>query len=204
MTTGFDKNQTGIIIMKKTLLAVSLASLSVLTTAAPVAYNIDAEHTYPSFEADHMGISVWRGKFNKSNGKVMLDKEGKAGTVDIVIDPASIDFGHDKLNSWATGPEFLDTAKYPKATYKGKLAGFNKAGPTRVTGELTLHGVTRPVSLQIKSFKCMPHPMLKRDWCGADAYGTFQRDAFGLGAGKEWGFKMDVPLRIQVEAVRAE
>jgi polyisoprenoid-binding protein YceI len=190
--------------MKKTLLAVSLASLATAAAAAPVTYNIDPDHTYPSFEADHMGISVWRGKFNKSSGKVTLDKAGKTGAVDIAIDPASIDFGHDKLNSWAAGPEFFDAAKFPQATYKGKLTGFTKTGPTKVAGELTLHGVTRPVSLQIKSFKCMPHPMLKREFCGADVYGTFKRDAFGLAAGKEWGFKMDVPLRIQVEAIQGE
>jgi polyisoprenoid-binding protein YceI len=190
--------------MKKTLIALSLAALAASAAAAPVTYNIDPDHTYPSFEADHMGVSVWRGKFNKSSGKVTLDKAGKSGTVDIAIDPASIDFGHDKLNSWATGPELLDAAKYPQATYKGKLGGFNKNGPTTVTGELTLHGVTKPVNLKIRSFKCMPHPMFKREFCGADVYGSFQRDAFGLSAGKDWHFKMDVPLRIQVEAIQAE
>lgn len=73
--------------------------------------------------------------------------------------------------------------------------------PTRVDGTLTLRGVTRPVTLDIKSFKCMPHPMLKRDWCGADAYATLNREDFGIVAGKDWGFSMEVGLRIQVEAV---
>ena len=190
--------------MKKNLLAISLAGLAVTAAAAPVVYKIDPEHTYPSFEADHMGMSVGRGKFNKSSGTVRLDKAAKTGTVEIVIDAAGIDFGHDKLNSWGAGPEFLDAVKFPQAIYKGKLAGFAKGAPTKVLGQLTLHGVTKPVNLRIQSFKCMPHPMLKREFCGADAYGSFQRDAFGLGAGKEWGFKMDVPLRIQVEAVQAE
>jgi polyisoprenoid-binding protein YceI len=190
--------------MKKFLSAVSMAGLAAAAAAAPVTYNIDPDHTFPSFEADHMGMSVWRGKFNKSSGKVTLDKSGKTGSVEVIIDPASIDFGHDKLNSWAIGPDFLDTAKFPQAVYKGKLTAFNKAGPTRVIGELTLHGVTKPVNLKIQSFKCMPHPMLKREFCGADVYGTFQRDGFGLSAGKDYKFKMDVPLRIQVEAVQAE
>ena len=75
---------------------------------------------------------------------------------------------------------------------------------SRVVGELTLHGVTRPVELKINSFKCMPHPMYKREVCGADASATIQRDAFGISAGKDYGFSMDVVLRIQVEAIQAE
>lgn len=172
--------------------------------AATADYKIDPDHTYPSFEADHMGVSVWRGKFNKTTGLVTLDKEAGKGTVDLAIDLSSIDFGQDKLNEWATGKEFFDTAKFPQATYKGKLAGFVDGAPTRVDGALTLHGVTRPVVLKLNAFKCMPHPMSKRDWCGADALATFNREEFGLAAGKDWGFKMDVTLRIQVEAVLSE
>lgn len=186
--------------MKKILLFL-LAGLSGAALAAPVSYQIDPTHTFPSFEADHMGVSVWRGKFNTSSGKVTLDKEAGYGMVDIGIDPASIDFGHDALNKWAAGADLFDVAKYGLARYKGKLTGFKDGAPTQLQGELTLHGVTKPVNLQIKSFKCIPHPMLKRELCGADAYGSFKRDEFGMGAGKEYGFKMDVELRIQAEAV---
>ncbi|MES2742704.1 MAG: YceI family protein [Pseudomonadota bacterium] len=171
--------------------------------AAPVTYQIDPDHTFPSFEADHMGLSVWRGKFNKTSGKVVLDKAAASGSVELVIDPASIDFGQDKLNSWAAGADFFDTGKYPQASYKGRL-GFVNGAPAQVLGELTLHGVTAPVTLKINAFKCMPHPMLKREVCGADAYGVFKRDVFGLAAGKEYGFNMDVTLRVQIEAVKAE
>jgi polyisoprenoid-binding protein YceI len=186
-----------------------LISLMLVTTmriawAAPVAYDIDPAHTYPSFEADHMGVSVWRGKLNKTSGKVMLDKAAGAGTVDLAIDMASIDFGLDALNSWATGPKFFDVEKYPKATYKGRFEGFSKGAPSQVIGDLTLQGITRPVTLKINSFKCIPHPLFKRELCGADATAAFNRDDFGLDAGKEYGFKMPVTLRIQVEAVQAE
>jgi polyisoprenoid-binding protein YceI len=188
--------------------AVVLMSLAALATtaamAAPVSYDIDPSHTYPSFEADHMGISLWRGKLNASSGKLVLDKETGTGTVEIEMDLASIDFGQDALNKWATGPDFFDTAKYPKAIYKGKLTGFGTGGTPSVTGDLTLRGVTKPVALQVKLFKCVPHPMLKRDYCGADALAVIQRDQFGLTAGKDYGFKMDVTLRIQVEAVKTE
>lgn len=173
--------------------------------AAPVTYKIDPSHTYPSFEADHMGgLSTWRGKFNKSAGTITLDKQAKAGTVDVTIDTTSIDFGFDAMNEHANKPDLFDTAKFPTATYTGKLAGFKNGAPGKVEGQLTLHGVTKPLTLTIHAFKCMPHPMLKREVCGADASATFKRDQFGIAAGKDWGFKMDVTLRIQVEAVAAE
>lgn len=180
-----------------------LAWLSLTTaSAATVEYRIDPDHTYPSFEADHLGgLSVWRGKFNHSSGTVTLDKAGGSGTVNVVVDMKSADFGQDQLNEKAQGKELFDTANYPQAIYKGQLAGFVDGKPTRVTGTLTLHGVTRPLELKIDSFKCMPHPLLKREVCGADALTTFQRDAFGMDAGKPYGFSMAVTLRIQVEAI---
>ena len=169
--------------------------------AAPVSYTIDPTHTYPSFEADHMGVSVWRGKMNKNAGTVVLDKAAGSGTVEIVIDLASIDFGLPAMNAWATGKDFFNVEKSPRAIYKGSLEKFVNGSPTQVRGELTLNGQTHPVNLTVHLFKCIPHPMLKRELCGADASGSFKRDAFGLTAGKDYGFNMDVVLRVQVEAV---
>ena len=188
---------------RRLVLAALAVFASGIANAATVTYDIDPEHTYPSFEADHFaGLSVWRGKFNKSSGKVTLDKAAGTGTVEVAIDMASADFGHDKLNEHAQGADLFDVAKYPQATYKGKLEGFKDGVPSRVAGELTLHGVTRPVELKINSFKCMPHPVLKREVCGADALATIQRDEFGMPSGKDYGFSMDVTLRIQVEAIQ--
>ncbi|AGG87803.1 YceI family protein [Rhodanobacter denitrificans] len=180
-----------------------LALLSLAAAnAAEVKYQLDPDHTYPSFEADHFGgLSVWRGKFNHSRGTATLDKTAGSGTVEVVVDMKSADFGQDQLNEKAQGAELFDTAKYPQAVYKGRLANFVGGKPTRVIGTLTLHGVTRPLTLKIDSFKCVPHPMLKREVCGADALATFQRDAFGMDAGKPYGFSMAVTLRIQVEAI---
>jgi polyisoprenoid-binding protein YceI len=190
--------------MKFQRLIVSMAAIAATSAAfaAPASYDIDKDHTYPSFEADHLGISLWRGKLNASSGKLMLDKEAGTGSVEIVMDLNSADFGHDALNKWAVGKDFFDTAKYPKATYKGTLTGFGKGGTPNVKGELTLHGVTKPVNLKVNLFKCIEHPMYKRDYCGADAFVVIQRDQFGLTAGKDYGMSMDVTLRIQVEAVK--
>jgi polyisoprenoid-binding protein YceI len=175
------------------------------TVAAPVTYNIDPAHTYPSFEADHMGgLSVWRGKFDRTSGKIILDKATGTGTVDVTVDVTSADFGLDKLNESTKSDQLFDVAKYPQATYKGKLDGFANGAPTKVVGEFTLHGVTKPLVLAINSFKCIPHPMYKREVCGADASATFNRADYGMAAGKDYGFKMYVNLRIQVEALQAE
>ncbi len=184
--------------------AAMLAGLMTSTAAMATEYVLDPEHTFPSFEGDHMGISVWRGKFNKTTGTMIYDKAGQSGSVEAVIDLASVDFGHDKMNEHARAKDFFDVGRYPTATYKGRLADFVNGVPTRVVGDLSLHGVTRPVPLEVKLFKCIPHPLHKRELCGADAYAVFRRDAFGLDAGKDYGFNMDVVLRIQMEAVAVE
>lgn len=151
-----------------------------------------------------MGMSYWRGKMNKNSGVVVLDKEAGTGTVEIAIDLASIDFGLKAMNAWATGKDFFNVKKSPQASYRGTLEKFVDGSPTLVSGELTLNGYTKPVNLTITRFKCMPHPMLKREFCGADASASFKRDEFGLDAGKNYGFNMDVALRIQVEALAAK
>lgn len=187
------------------LVPAALAFASGAAGAAAVTYDIDPGHTFPSFEADHLaGLSVWRGKFNRSRGTVILDRDAAGGTVDVVIDVASVDFGHDALNEHARGADLFDVAEHPTATYRGRLVDFHEGRPTRVQGELTLHGVTRPVALEIRSFKCMPHPMLRREVCGADALATIRRDEFGMASGKDYGFDMGVTLRIQVEAIARE
>ena len=190
--------------MKNLLLwSVMVCATATVATAAPVDYPLDPMHTFPSFEADHLGMSMWRGKFKKSSGKVVLDKEAGQGTVEVNIDTASIDFGLELMNKAARGADFFDVKKYPKASFRGKLDGFTNGAPSRAVGELTLHGVTRPVVLTFNSFKCMPHPMLKRDWCGADAQTVINSEEFGMPMGKDYGIKMEVALRIQVEAVAA-
>ncbi len=187
---------------KSCLFAALVAAASLPAMAAPAHYTLDPSHTYPSFTADHMGISYWRGKFDNSRGDVTLDRAASTGTVNVIVDLASVDFGMDKLDDWAKGPQFFDVARHPQAVYRGRLADFRDGAPTRVIGTLSLHGVTGPVELTIDRFKCIPDPLLKRERCGADARGTFRRDAFGLDAGRDYGFDMRVTLQIQVEALK--
>lgn len=181
-----------------TLVAVPLA-------AAPVTYNVDPTHTYPSFAADHMGgLSVWRGKLRTSSGTIVLDREAKSGTVKIVIDTTAVDVDMDKLNEHIKSADMLDVAKFPTATYEGTLSKFKNGEPTEVDGNLTLHGVTKPVKLTINTFLCKQNPMSHKDVCGADASATINREDFGVSYGKAYGFLMDVKLQIQVEAIKAD
>ncbi len=186
---------------KSATLALMMVASIGTAVAAPVVYEIDPTHTFPSFEADHMGISVWRGKFNRTSGTMTMDSDDGSGSVEVSIDMKSVDFGLDEMNQHAMAPDFFDVDRFPTATYRGRFADVVGGRPTRIDGELTLHGVTRPVDLTINLFKCIPHPLHKRELCGADAMATFDRDAFGLTAGKDHGFDMSVTVRIQMEAV---
>ncbi len=174
-------------------------------SAAPVTYNIDPSHTFPSFDVDHSGgTSVWRGKFNTTSGTITMDKEARTGTVSVTIDTEL-----DRLRSrraqqarhWRGAdqtPTMLDVAKFPTATYEGRLTTWVNGAPTKVEGYLTLHGVTKPVNLEIRSFKCGPGRP-SGETCGADAYGEFNRADFGVSFGQSFGFDMGVVLRIQIE-----
>jgi polyisoprenoid-binding protein YceI len=192
-------------VTKMTLLPAALLALvtgSVL--ADPVTYEIDPAHTHPSFEADHFGgLSIWRGRFDKTSGSIVLDKQKGTGSVEVTVDAASVDFGVPKLDEHVKSAEMLDVQKYPTATFKGKLAGFKDGAPTEAVGEFTLHGVTRPLTLTLDQFKCMDNPMDKKEHCGADATATINRADYGISFGDKYGFKMAVKLLIQVEAVRA-
>jgi len=166
----------------KITFAIAAAVLAMGTAvAAPVKYNIDPNHTYPSLETDHFGgLSVWRGKFNKSSGSVVLDTAAGSGTVDVKVDTSSLDMGHDKLNDHVkSDAAMLDVAKYPDATYTGKLTKFVGGKPTEVDGTLTLHGVTKPVTLKLKQIGA-GKGMKGEQRVGYVATTTVKRTDFGM------------------------
>jgi len=168
--------------------------------AAPVTYILDPKHTYPSFATDHQGgLSVWRGKFTDTSGKVVYDKEGKTGTIEVTVNTSSIDTGNAKLDEKARSAEILDVAQFPTATYSGRFTQFNGSGPTEAQGTFTLHGVSRPLTLTINSFLCKPEAISKKEVCGADVSATFNRSDYGITSGDKLGFQMWVKLEIQVE-----
>ena len=180
------------------------AAAGTLASAEPVTYNIDPSHTYPALEADHWGgLSVWRGKINQNSGTVVFDREAESGTIEVVMEMASIDFGHDGMNE-RTVNDILHVDQFPTSTYTGTLVNFVDGAPTGVEGTLTLHGMSQPVNLQINQFKCQPHFMSKREVCGADASATINRADFGVDYDLHNGFFPEVRLLITVEAQIAE
>jgi polyisoprenoid-binding protein YceI len=189
--------------IKQIIVLLAAAGATATSAFAADTYAIEPNHTYPSFEADHFGgLSTWRGKFTKTSGSITLDRAAKTGSVDITIYTDSIDFGHAKLNEHVMSEEMFDVRKYPQAVYKSSSIKFKGDKPAVVNGELTLHGVTKPVKLVIDHFKCMQHPMFKREVCGANAVATFNRSDFGIGYGTQMGFSPEVRLAIQVEALK--
>jgi polyisoprenoid-binding protein YceI len=181
--------------------AVALGAASGAVSAAPITYKIDSRHSFPSFEADHFGgMSVWRGKFNETSGTIVLDREAKTGTVDVTIVTRSVSTGLADLDKHLKGSDFFDVEKFSAATYKGKFSKFKGDVPTEVQGDLTIRGISKPVTLTLTTFKCMVNPFDKKTFCGADAHATFDREQYGMDYGKSVGFEMGVKLAIQVEA----
>lgn len=184
----------------KRMLSLLIACASVSAAAAADNYTIDPAHTYPSLEFSHMGLSIWRGKFNETAGKVVLDRAARTGSAEIAVDTASIDFGLDAINEHAVTADWLDVEKFPTMTYRGVIK-FEGDTPASVDGQLTLRGVSRPLKLKINSFKCIEHPIFKKEVCGADVEGELNRADFGMTKYAE-GEAGKVRLRIQVEALK--
>ena len=191
--------------MKKQLatltLAIAAASLNTAAFAAPETYVADSSHTFSRFSYSHFGYSTQQSRFNKNSGKVIFDKAAKTGSVDITIDTKSVDTGNDTFNEHIQGEDFLDTAKYPTATFKSTKVIFEGDKPAKVEGNLTLKGVTKPVTLTVTSFQAMPHPMLKKDAIGANAYTVVKRSEFN--AGKYAPYVGDeVRIDLAIEAIK--
>jgi len=149
--------------------------------AAPETFVIDGTHTFPRFSYNHFGYSTQVSRFNKTTGKVVLDKVAKTGAVDVEIDTKSVDTGYSTFNEHIQGEDFLNTAKFPTATFKSTKVIFEGDKPAAVEGNLTLKGVTKAVTLKLTAFQAMPHPMLKKDAIGANATTTVKRSDFNMG-----------------------
>ena len=166
-----------------TLAAAAILSIAAAAPAlaAPETYIVDGSHTFPRFSYSHLGFSTQLSRFNKTTGKVVFDKAAKTGSVDIEIDAKSVDTGSMLFNEHIQGEDFLDTAKFPTATFKSTKVIFKGDKPAKIQGELTIKGVTKPVILTVTSFQAMPHPMQKKDAIGANATTTIKRSEFNAG-----------------------
>jgi len=157
------------------------AATATSTLAAPVTYAVDSTHTYPRFSYSHFGYSTQLSTFGKTTGKVVLDAEAKTASVEIVIDTKSVNTNFVDFNEHIQGEDFLDTAKFPTATFKSTKVVFAGDKPQSIEGLLTIKGVTKPVTLTVTSFQAMPHPMMKKPALGANAYTVIKRSEFNAG-----------------------
>lgn len=187
--------------MNRTFAALALATVFAAPAfAEPVVYTIDDTHTFPRFSYNHFGYSKQLSRFNKTSGTVTLDAQARQAAVDVSIDMTSVDTGYETFDGHLQGADFFDTTQFPRATFKSTKVTFNGDAPAAIEGELTIKGITRPVTLTVTSFQAMPHPMLKRPAIGANATTTIKRSDFN--AGKHAPYVGDeVTLDIALEAI---
>ncbi len=183
-----------------TLLAIA-ATFSTAALAAPETYVIEGSHTLPRFSYDHHGYSTQLSRFDKTTGKITIDRAAKTGSVDITIDTTSVNTGFQLFNEHIQGEDFLHTEKYPTATFKSNSIKFDGDKPASIDGTLTLKGISKPVTLTVTSFLCKPHPMVKKDACGANATTVVKRSDFNMAKYVPY-VGDEVTITVPVEAIK--
>jgi polyisoprenoid-binding protein YceI len=187
--------------MKKLALVLALSAFSATGFAAPETFNVEPTHTFPRFEYSHFGYSNQQQRFDKTSGKIVLDRAAKTGSVDVSIDTTSVNTGYALFNQHIQAEDYFDTARFPAITFKSTRVRFEGDKPVAVDGNLTIKGVTRPVTLTVTNFHSMPHPMLKKDAIGANATAKVKRSEFNMGKNVPY-VGDDVTLTIAVEAIK--
>jgi polyisoprenoid-binding protein YceI len=186
--------------MKRVFLGL-LAGLSLSAVAASETYVLEPNHSFARFGYTHLGYSTQLSRFDKVRGSFSFDKDAGTGGADVTIDTTSVSTGSDLFNKHIQAEDYLDTAKYPTATFKADKASFKDGVPVSLDGTLTMKGVSKPVQLAVTHFHCMPHPMLKKDACGADAVAQIKRSDFNMGKNAPY-VGDDVTISIAVEAIK--
>ena len=189
--------------MRSTLFALAAAGLfATAAHAAPATYTIDPTHTFATFEIDHFGASVNRARFDKKSGAVQFDKEGKSGKVEVTLDMNSVNSGTAGFDKHLKSADIFNTEKHPEAKFVSDKFVFDGDKLKEGTGQLTLLGQTKPVTMTAKQFNCYQSPMLKTEVCGGDFEATIDRTQWGMDYGINWGAPKSVRLVLQIEAVK--
>jgi polyisoprenoid-binding protein YceI len=190
--------------VKRTVLflaTVAAAAAAAPLWAEPVTYVLDANHSFERFSYNHMGMSTQLSRFDRTSGTVTYDAAAKSAAVDVTIDTKSVSTGSELFNGHIQGADFLDTANFPTATFKSTAVKFDGDRPVSIEGNLTIKGVTRPVTLTVTGFHAGVHPMMKKNAIGADATAQIKRSDFN--AGKYAPMVSDeVTLSIAIEALQ--
>src|SRR5882672_3748017 len=145
-------------------------------------FKIDPDHTFAHFAVVHTGVSSVRGRMGIAKGSATLDADKQTAEVTVDLDPRSIDTGVKKLDAVLSDEMFFNVARYKTARFAGKAVKFTEGVPSEFEGELTLHGVTKPVHLTADHFVCkqVKIMVLDRFVCGGDLRTTLKRSDFGL------------------------
>ena len=188
--------------MKKTLSSTALIVAATLANAQPATYAIDPTHTFVTYEIGHFATSTNRGRFDKKEGTVQLDKAARTGKVEITFEIASVNTGVGPMNTHLQSDDFFSAAKFPTAKFVSDQFKFSGDKVTEVMGQLTMKGKTAPATLKANNFNCYDSPILKREVCGGDFEAVIDRTQWGIDYGLAYGFSKNVKLVIQVEAVK--
>ena len=182
-------------------IATSLA-LARVAQAAEETYTVDTNHTHATFAFQHLGFSTFHGKVPARGGTVLIDRAAKTGRVDVEFDPNAVATGVPKFEEHLRSADFFEVAKHPTATFKSSRMTFDdKGSPKTVVGELTIKGITKPVTLQVTSFHCGDHPMAKVPACGANATASIKRSDYGMSFALP-AVPDEIGLEIEIEAMQ--
>jgi polyisoprenoid-binding protein YceI len=194
--------------MKFPVLGVLAFALPMAAAAAPESYTIDPNHTYAYFELEHLGVSIQRGRFDRTSGKFTLDRAAKSGGVELSIETASVSSGDNvkgsrprTLDDHLKTADFFNVAEFPRMTFKSTGVKFAGDNPSEIAGTLTLLGVARPVTLKVERWVCKDNPMSKKPMCGGNASASLKRTEFGMKYGVP-AIGDDVKLWVSVEGYR--
>ena len=190
----------------KSLLTASALTATMITAplsqAAPVGYDIDMSHTNVLFDVNHLGLSTMIGRFGDVAGTLMFDEDNiENSTVSVTVQTASINTFHEKRDDHLRSPDFFNTLEFPEMTFNSTSVTKLDANTAQLKGELTLLGVTKPVTLDLTVNKVGPHPFNKKQVAGFTATGTIKRSDFGM----KYGAPMigdDIALRLELEGIR--
>ena len=188
--------------MKTTYFALLISSIFSISAFAADNYTVDPRHTFPSFEINHLGFSIQRGRFDQTSGNIILDPESATGgSINIAIETASISTGLADLEKHLRGEDFLDAGQFPQMTFVSQKLAFDKDQLVGVDGILTLHGVAKPVHLTVDHYHCGFNLIAMKSTCGANATATIKRSDFGV---DKYVPKVgdEVKIAIQIEATK--
>ncbi len=184
------------------LTAALVAAVAIPAMAQDV-YVLDAGHSRPTFEVTHMGYSTQFGSFQTVSGKGTLDRAAKKGSIEVTIDANSVRIFDPRLEPIVKGDKFFNVEKFPTIAFKSTDMSFDGDKVTAINGELTLVGVTKPVTLKMVEFRCGENPFNKKPMCGGNAVATIKRSDWGITQGVSSMTPGDeVVLRIPFEAYK--